>query len=608
MGSEKKKKKLDFDPFEFLGLEIGCQDSDIDKAYKKNALKWHPDKNPDKQEKAQAMFLKIYQAYEFLKDKTNRVEIEESIAARRRRSEYDDQRRASSSAKRKEFIDRLNAKETASFTPPTTVGTKRKSHLDHLFEEKRKTRDSTIEQLSRQAAEMMEAKLREKWKAQGIDPNEEDSNDEVKIVGGTTYIGNRTTESKPDPGLSQFDMSADEFADFEKQVLVSITLNMSSRKGFSMIKSASDFQQHKKRSVDAIKLEEEKSQSKKRQKLQAKLERNYEKMHMNGVEIFLPLGLTPYPTQKIMMIKMLQSLKNRWNAMIESPTGSGKTLALLSSSCAWLANYKLEREESRKNCRQHGVFLDLTTAATAASTSFCDSKDSLNIAANAPTTSAGDPIVDQEGSKEDVKLNTGDAHPEIKPVIYASHDISVFVQPDCTCLPIIRIYYGTRTHRQISQVVKEFARLPFGDNSILKHTILASREQSCVNKTVKGKPDVTSHCKELISGRVQADNNGCRVWDMEDLVKSLGKTCCPYFASTRTMATDADIIFCPFNYLLDPIIRSSSEVHLRDSIAILDEAHNVEDTCRDAASFEFQETELIWLLENVEDRENLTSC
>jgi DnaJ-class molecular chaperone len=71
------------------------------------ALKWHPDKNPDQQEKAQAMFLKIYQAYEFLKDKSARMEYDEQIAAKKRRTEFEEERQATSSAQRKAHLTKL---------------------------------------------------------------------------------------------------------------------------------------------------------------------------------------------------------------------------------------------------------------------------------------------------------------------------------------------------------------------------------------------------------------------------------------------------------------------------------------------------------------------
>lgn len=48
---------------------------------------------------------------------------------------------------------------------------------------------------------------------------------------------------------------------------------------------------------------------------------------------------------------------------------------------------------------------------------------------------------------------------------------------------------------------------------------------------------------------------------------------------------EADIVFCPYNYLIDPKIRSQMEIDLADQIVVLDEGHNVEDSARDAASF-----------------------
>jgi len=46
-------------------------------------------------------------------------------------------------------------------------------------------------------------------------------------------------------------------------------------------------------------------------------------------------------------------------------------------------------------------------------------------------------------------------------------------------------------------------------------------------------------------------------WDIEDLV-SLGKKVgtCPYFGA-RVLMADAEIIFCPYNYILYPEIRDS---------------------------------------------------
>jgi len=60
------------DYYELLGVTRDTPDAEIKRAYKKLALKWHPDKNPDQKEQAQKMFIAIQQAYEVLSDPEKR--------------------------------------------------------------------------------------------------------------------------------------------------------------------------------------------------------------------------------------------------------------------------------------------------------------------------------------------------------------------------------------------------------------------------------------------------------------------------------------------------------------------------------------------------------
>lgn len=56
------------DYYEVLKISRNATTDDIKKAYRKLALKWHPDKNPDRQDEATKKFKEISEAYEVLSD------------------------------------------------------------------------------------------------------------------------------------------------------------------------------------------------------------------------------------------------------------------------------------------------------------------------------------------------------------------------------------------------------------------------------------------------------------------------------------------------------------------------------------------------------------
>ncbi|XP_062448427.1 Fanconi anemia group J protein [Rhea pennata] len=174
---------------------------------------------------------------------------------------------------------------------------------------------------------------------------------------------------------------------------------------------------------------------------------------------------------------------------------------------------------------------------------------------------------------------------------------------------IPKIFFGTRTHKQISQITRELKRTAY---SSVPMTILSSRDYTCIHPVVSGSGSNRNEmCVELLEGKhgksclyyhgvhklseyhtLQLAHKKCQAWDIEDLV-SLGKKlrACAYFAA-RELMVGADIVFCPYNYLLDPQIRESMEINLKGQVVILDEAHNIEDCARESVSYSVTENQL----------------
>ncbi len=157
-----------------------------------------------------------------------------------------------------------------------------------------------------------------------------------------------------------------------------------------------------------------------------------------------------------------------------------------------------------------------------------------------------------------------------------------------------RIYICSRTHSQLSQLIKGLKSTVYTPNM----AVLGSREQMCIHPTVMFSETKNEDCSKLIGG---SDGSGCSffqaanilashpsmrvVWDIEDIVtKGRQFRACPYFTA-KDIAEEADVVFCPYNYLIDKLIRESSGIQLKNNIVIFDEAHNLEDQCREAASF-----------------------
>ncbi|GKD66468.1 regulator of telomere elongation helicase 1, partial [Tanacetum coccineum] len=161
------------------------------------------------------------------------------------------------------------------------------------------------------------------------------------------------------------------------------------------------------------------------------------------------------------------------------------------------------------------------------------------------------------------------------------------------------IVYTSRTHSQIRQVIQELKKTVYRP----KMVVLGSREHLCVHPRVSqmhGKRQTTA-CRFLCQNRAEErcdhyplvtdyvksnPDLGAEPIDIEDLVK-LGKPDgpCPYHLS-RELHKSVDILFAPYNYLIDPGNTKSLSIEWENSVLIFDEAHNLESVCSEAASFD----------------------
>ncbi|XP_031627516.1 regulator of telomere elongation helicase 1 homolog isoform X2 [Contarinia nasturtii] len=221
------------------------------------------------------------------------------------------------------------------------------------------------------------------------------------------------------------------------------------------------------------------------------------------------------------MEKVIEAIEDGKNAVLESPTGTGKTHSLLCSPLAWI-----EKQKSRH-------------------------------------------------------VNDG---------------MSDKILSTDRKIPLI--IFASRTHSQIKQAMKALKESPYND---VRAAVIGSRNKFCIHEELKDSyltyDEITDKCKFLVDAHKcqyyegigeGIQNSKIRdnpILDIEELT-ALGQElkCCPYFI-TKMRAERADLIFMPYDYLINPMIRKSlSNFDLKNAIVIVDEASNILSACEEAFS------------------------
>jgi regulator of telomere elongation helicase 1 len=112
--------------------------------------------------------------------------------------------------------------------------------------------------------------------------------------------------------------------------------------------------------------------------------------------------------------------------------------------------------------------------------------------------------------------------------------------------------------------------------------VLGSRDQLCINTKVKEASSgvKTAMCKALVKKqscipykeheKYQNELKG-QIMDIEDLVMfGESKQACPFYLCQKVQP-EADIVFLPYNYLIDSKSRRSQNIDLANSVVIFDE-------------------------------------
>ena len=314
---------------------------------------------------------------------------------------------------------------------------------------------------------------------------------------------------------------------------------------------------------------------------------------MMGIPVAFPKGLTPLIPQKIVMSKVLQALKTKQHALVESPTGTGKSLALLCASLAFQKEMRRQIWEKRAKIGATPENKGLPDGWRTANGMFVGAREAETVKME-----TGEEVKEE---KDNARIKSEEAATTTTTNNNNSEKPEGLLEREEEEIP--RIFLCSRTHSQIAQLARELKRCPYRPN----FSVLGSRQQFCPAK----KTD--EECQEMTRGCVKAvpphstsskcayfnrqahlldEMRNAHIWDIEDLKYAAEEHEACTFYVTKELYKDAEFVLCPYNYIFDEGIRAAMDIDLTNAAIIIDEGHNIEDVCREGASVEVYEKDL----------------
>ena len=360
---------------------------------------------------------------------------------------------------------------------------------------------------------------------------------------------------------------------------------------------------------------------------------------------------TPYDIQQQLMQELYQVFENKQIGIFESPTGTGKSLTLTCAALKWLEDHEtLVRSELlqrlhetqkevlklEKESRESSDWLTMHSKTSEQRQELLDLNNLQKLL------DEYDEKLKEMKSKQKQLKQKRSRGPSIAGKSL-ENNINEYVEDNNLLLDDqtieeqddgyqnllekhekyrdVQIFFCSRTHTQLAQVVREIKRTPYGER--VRCISLASRQQLCIHKQLrklnntalinekcldmakdsKSKSKITScdgqGCTQK-KARISQKSNGneltkCTfksstlmqeltelslvdILDIEDLViQGEQMQACPYYAA-RSATQMAQIVMLPYQLLLHKRTREQAGIELKNSIVIIDEAHNLLDT------------------------------